>query len=69
MTVSHVIALLGLLMAVVGTVAGATWVWATGLTIALVYFVVAEMSDEMFRGFLAAAGIPVVLTVAILAGS
>lgn len=69
MSVAHVVSLLGAVAAVAGVSIGATWVWATGLTVAIMYLEVAETADETLRGLYAALGVPVVLTVAILTGS
>lgn len=69
MSPAHVVSLLGVVVAIVGVSIGATWVWATGLTVAIMYLGVAETADETIRGFFAALGVPVVLTVAILTGS
>lgn len=66
---SHLIALLGLVVAAGGAAIAAPGLWATGLAVAVTQFVVAETDDETVRGLFAFLSVPVVLTVAILAAS
>lgn len=69
MRLSHVLVLLGFVMAAVGAASAASGLLATGLAIAVTQFAVAAIPDETVRGLIAFLSVPIVLTVAIVATS
>lgn len=66
MSLAHVTALVGVLVAALGVVLDVSWVWAPGAATTVWYLVVAGADDEAARGFLAFLSVPVILTVAVL---
>lgn len=66
-SLSNLLVLGGLVVAIVGVAVQTTWVWATGLVTTIWVLLLAATEDEPVRGLLGFLGIPVILATAMVA--